>query len=257
MPSFTLVIPLLAAALAAPQASFPGKNPFDTDADAAIGQRYYVGQCSHCHGPEGQGGRGVNLAAGRYRHGGADAELFRTIRRGVPGSDMPGSNLSDNEIWRVVAFVRRLARAGAEEKATGDAEAGRRIYETRGGCVQCHAIGRRGGVLGPDLTEIGLRRSLKYLADSLTQPDAHVADDYRTVVVVGRDGKETAGVRVNEDDYSVQLRDIGEALRSFLKSEVRAVRAEKRSLMPAYGSRLSARELDDLVAYLSSLRGKP
>ena len=234
----------------------PAKNPYDTAADAAIGKRYFLGHCSQCHGPEGEGGRGINLTVGRYRMGGSDQELFRTIRRGIPGSEMPGSEFSEAETWRVVAFVRRLARAGAAEKASGDAEAGRRVYESRGACKQCHMVSGTGGALGPDLTEIGLRRSLRFLEQSLLQPDSFVPENYKTVTVVTRSGQEIKGVRLNEDDYSVQLRDLAETIRSITKSSARTVRTEKGSMMPAYGGKLSPKEIQDLVAYLSSLRGK-
>src|SRR5207244_2869748 len=54
------------------------RNPFDSAADAEIGRKYFLGHCAHCHGPQGEGGRGVNLTTGQYRHGGSDRELFRT-----------------------------------------------------------------------------------------------------------------------------------------------------------------------------------
>ncbi|MBI3697923.1 MAG: c-type cytochrome [Acidobacteria bacterium] len=235
----------------------PEKNPFDTPADAATGRKYFLGHCASCHGSDGEGGRGINLTTGRYRMGGSDRELFKTISRGIPGSEMPGSRLSDNEVWRLVAYARRLATAGAEEKAPGDATAGKLVYETKGGCVQCHVAGGRGGNLGPELSEIGMRRSLKFLRQSLTDPDAFVADDYKTVTVVTRSGERITGVRLNLDDYSIQLRDTKENLRSFLKRDLKEYTLEKRSLMPPYGTALSATELENLVAYLSSLRGKP
>src|SRR5688500_381165 len=167
----------------------PEKNPFDSDADAAIGKQYFVGHCAQCHGPEGEGGRGVNLTTGQYRHGSSDRELFQTIKRGIRGSEMPGSRLSDDETWRIVAFVRRLSTAGAQEKASGDPEAGKRIYESKGGCVSCHTIHGRGGSLGPELSEVGLRRSLKYLRESLTDPGAHINDVYRAVTVTTQSGE--------------------------------------------------------------------
>lgn len=235
----------------------PEKNPLDSDADAAIGKQYFVGHCAQCHGPEGEGGRGINLTTGRYRQGGSDRELFQTIKRGIRGSEMPGSGLSDNEVWRIAAFVRRLSTAGAQEKASGDPEAGKRVYESKGGCVACHSVYRKGGSLGPELSEVGLRRSLKYLRESLTDPGAHINDEYRAVTVTTQRGEEITGVRLNEDEYSVQLRDLAENLRSFLRSELKDVKRERRSLMPAYGSVLSVAELDNLVAYLSTLRGKP
>jgi putative heme-binding domain-containing protein len=240
-----------------PGNTVPEKNPFDSDADAAIGKQYFVGHCAQCHGPDGEGGRGINLTTGQYRYGGSDRELFQTIRRGIRGSEMPGSRVSDNETWKIVAFVRRLATAGAQEKASGDPEAGKRIYESKGACVPCHSIDRRGGSLGPELNQVGLRRSLKYLRESLVDPGAHISDEYRAVTVTTQRGEEITGVRLNEDEYSVQLRDLAENLRSFLKSELKEVKRERRSLMPAYGSVLSAAEIDDLVAYLNTLRGKP
>lgn len=234
----------------------PDKNPFDTPADAAAGRPYFLGHCAACHGPEGEGGRGINLTTGRFRRGTSDRELFRTISKGVPGSEMPGVRLSQPEVWKVITFVRRLAAQGAEEKAPGDPAAGRAVYEGKGACTQCHWINGRGGVLGPDLSEIGLRRSLKFLRESVTDPDKTVAEDYRTYSVVNRSGERVRGVRLNEDDYSIQLRDSKENLRSFHKPGLKEVKREPGSMMPPYGTALTATELDNLVAYLSSLRGK-
>jgi hypothetical protein len=60
---------------------------------------------------------------------------------------------------------------------------------------------------------------------------------------------------LNEDDYSIQMRDLHEELRSFLKSDLAEIRHERESLMPTYKNALSGQEIDNLVAYLSSLRG--
>ena len=69
------------------------------------------------------------------------------------------------------------------------------------------------------------------------------------------DGTKVRGVVLNEDDYSIQLRDMREELRSFLKSDLTEIRAERESLMPSYKDALSEMEINGLVAYLSSLRG--
>lgn len=231
------------------------KNPLDTPADVAIGHQYFLGHCAQCHGPDGAGGRGVNLTTGRYRHGDSDRQLYMTIRKGVPGSEMHGTRLSQSELWRVVAYVRRLGTAGAEEKATGNATAGKALYESKGACATCHAVNGKGGLLGPELTEIGLRRSLQFLRDSLVDPGADIAPEYRSALVITREGEQVQGVVLNEDDYSIQLRDMRQELRAFLKSDLKEVRAVKESLMPAYKSVFSEAELGDLVAYLNSLRG--
>jgi putative heme-binding domain-containing protein len=233
----------------------PANNPYDSAADLATGRQYFLGHCAQCHGPEGEGGRGVNLTTGHYRHGGSDRELYMTVRRGVRGSEMPGSRLSQPELWRVVAYVKRLGGAGAEEKASGDPKAGRAIYEGKGGCASCHIVNGAGGLLGPDLSEIGLRRSLKFLRDSIVDPSAYINPAYRSVSVVTRNGAKIRGIVLNEDDYSIQLRDTREELRSFLKSDLKNMQPEKESLMPSYKSILSETEINDLVACLNSLRG--
>ena len=233
----------------------PDTNPYSSPADMATGRQYFLGHCAQCHGPEGEGGRGVNLTTGHYRHGSSDRQLYMTLRRGVPGSEMPGSRLSQPELWRIVLYVKRLGAAGSEEKATGDAKAGRAIYEGKGACAACHIINGRGGLLGPELTEIGLRRSLKFLRDSILDPSAYVNPQYRSVTVVTTDGTKIRGVVLNEDDYSVQLRDTRQDPRSFLKSDLKDLQLEQQSLMPSYRSALSEKETDDLVAYLNSLRG--
>ncbi len=65
------------------------------------------------------------------------------------------------------------------------------------------------------------------------------------------------GVAKNEDTFSVQLLDTNQHLRLFLKSDVKDVVHEHKSLMPAYSEQmLSATELQDLLAYMESLRGE-
>ena len=56
--------------------------------------------------------------------------------------------------------------------------------------------------------------------------------------------------------FSVQIMDTRERIQGYLREDMRAVTNEKQSAMPAFGSeRLSDAELDDLLAYLTSLQG--
>ena len=156
----------------------------------------------------------------------------------------------------MVAFVKRLGSAGLEERARGDSAAGKAVYERRG-CATCHAIGSQGGSLGPELTDVGRRRGPKYLQESILKPEADVPIRYRAIQVTTKSGRTFAGIRLNEDDLSIQLRDTDDNLRSFLKANIKEIRRDHPSLMPAYGPLLINKELEDLVAYLSSLRGEP
>jgi putative heme-binding domain-containing protein len=233
------------------------ENPFSSPDDVEQGRRLFLTHCAYCHGSRGEGGRGADLTNGQYRLGGSPAQLFRTIRYGMPGSEMPAVRASDDDVWRMAAFVRKIGSAGLEERASGDAAAGKAVYGGKGGCAVCHSIGREGGALGPDLTDIGRRRGLAHLEESLVRPEADVPILFRAIRVATNSGQTVAGIRLNEDDLSIQLRDTADNLRSFLKANIKEIRRDQPSLMPAYGSTLSRKELTDLVAYLSSLRGAP
>src|SRR4051812_34431394 len=165
----------LVALLAAPsfvhaQSNPAASNPFDTPQGATQGAALFQTHCSYCHGARGEGGRGADLTTGQYRHGSSDASLFKNVRNGIPGTEMPVVSATDDEVWKIVAFVKKLG-AGSGEKASGDPVAGRAIYEGKGRCATCHSIGRDGGTLAPDLSDVGRRRDLAYLEESLVSPD--------------------------------------------------------------------------------------
>jgi len=232
----------------------PETNPHSSDADIRAGEALFQKHCSYCHGSFGEGGRGADLTAGIYRRGGRDPELYASVRNGIPGSEMAPVRATDDEVWQMVAFVKRLGSQGLLEKAPGDPAAGRTVYQKRA-CATCHRIGFEGGSLGPDLTDIGRRRGVKFLTESLVTPEADVPISYRGLQVVLKSGQTVTGVRLNRDDLSIQLRDTRDNLRSFLMENVREVRYDKPSLMPSYGT-MDKKELDDVVAYLNSLKGE-
>jgi putative heme-binding domain-containing protein len=230
----------------------PERNPYNSAADLALGEKLFTLRCALCHGAHGEGGRGVNLTTGQYRRGGSDREIFRTIRNGVPNSEMPRSRSDTAEVWRLAAWVKKLGSAETVEETTGDVESGRAIY-SKNGCAECHIIAGQGGDMGPDLTGIGRRRSLQYLRDSILDPSADVPSQYRVDTVTTLQGRRMRGIHLNEDDYSIQLRDAAGNLHVFLKTELKSFAHEKDSMMPPYRSLRSA-ELEDLVGYLKSLR---
>jgi len=220
------------------------------------GKRLYRAQCSDCHGPRGEGGRGPSLNRPVLRHAGDDAALVNIVSRGIPGTEMPRSGMSPRQAQQVAAFVRSLGRA-APAAVPGDPARGAHLYAGKGGCARCHTISGRGGALGPDLTDIGGRRSASYLRAALVDPQATVPEDFLQVRVTTRDGRRLTGVRLNEDAFSIQLRDLSEQIHSFWKSEIAELSKDwGQSPMPGYGTLLTAAEIDDLIAYLASLQGR-
>ena len=234
--------------------AFAQTNPFTSDADIRQGSALFQAHCSYCHGVRGEGGRGADLTAGVYRMGGADADLFKSIRSGVPGSEMPAVRVTEDEVWKMVAFVKRLGSQGLGERAPGDPAAGKLVYN-RIGCAGCHRIAQDGADVGPELSDIGRRRGVAFLEESLLKPEAVMPVNYRAIQVVLKSGVTVTGIRLNEDDLSVQVRDAGGNPRSFLKDSVKEIRHDKPSLMPSYEAALGKQDLANVVAYLSSLKG--
>jgi cytochrome c oxidase cbb3-type subunit III len=212
--------------------------------------------CAPCHGIHADGGRGPDLTLGTYNAGDQDADLLRVISRGVPGTEMAGyaGRVTDDELKQLVAYIRSVGHAQTAVK--GNAAAGEQLFWNKGACGQCHRVGTKGSSLGPDLTRVGRQRSIAYLTASLLKPDADVTPGYATVTVVTRDGKKIVGVERNFDNFSAQFVDLSGKYYSFLREDVTSMTREPRSLMPStYGKLLSETEVNDLIAYLNSLRG--
>lgn len=230
------------------------RNPHTTPADVAQGQKLYMGRCAGCHGPTGDGGKGANLAVPTLPQAATDRALYRIVRYGIPDTEMPATLMAPREVWQIAAFVRTLS--ASREKITGNPARGAELAaSSQGGCLQCHAIGLAGGRIGPALTAIGSRRGPGYLRAKLLDPTAGIAENFRLATIRTRDGKTITGVRLNEDPYSIQLRDFSDGIHSYFKDQLAAVNVERRTTMPSYKGRLSAAEIEDLVAYLLSLRG--
>ena len=240
------------------------KNP--SAEELAEGKLLFQGECGECHGVDGSGNVGPDLHGVTQKRG--DEGVFSVIRNGIPGTGMAGvSNLNDQRAWEVVAYVHTLTPTAADEAATGDPAKGRAVYEANG-CAACHYADGKGSGFGPQLSRIGEARSIKYLHDFLLDPGAHPPADaalpersaftgYLVTRVVTKSGREITGVRINEDTFTLDLEDVGGHYYSFNKSDLKSIEIEPgKSFMPSF-SNLSASDLDDLVAYLASLKGEP
>ena len=237
-----------------PPVEIPEKNPHTTAADVEMGKRLYLGRCGGCHGPTGDGGKGANLAVAVLPRATTDRALYRIIRYGIPDTEMPGSLMDAHEIWLTTAFVRSLGQVPTAA-TTGDAQAGAAVFRAKGGCLGCHALGNEGGRIGPSLSGIGARRGAGHLRAKIEDPASDVPHTFRLVQVTTKAGKSVSGIRLNEDTYSIQIRDFNGNLQSFWKADITTMSSEKKTNMPSYRGKLSETELNDLVAFLASERG--
>jgi cytochrome c oxidase cbb3-type subunit III len=232
-----------------------------TPADLEGGASVYTMYCGRCHGLDGSGAMGPPLARPRLRRGVDEAAVIDILVNGIPGTAMMGAwSLSEREIVQVTAYVRSLGRR-PPEALPGDPARGQSVY-VGAGCATCHIVDGEGSGLGPDLSDVGTRRGAAFLRESLIDPGAARPEravpyepyGYPAYVVVRaqpRRGAEVVGVRVNEDTFTIQLRDQQGRVHSFRKSELQRLRTEPATnLMPGYRDTLKSDELDDLVAFL-------
>jgi len=246
------------------------KNPFAGDAKAAkVGESQFRANCAFCHGLGARGGgRGPDLTRAQKRHGNSDADLYRTINEGVPGTAMPpngatqqGVGMTEEEIWQVITYIRSVEKK-TDATILGNAAHGKELFQGTAGCSTCHMIQGKGGRIGPDLSTTGSARSTEYLVESVRQPSKRLAQgiseamkefsqEYETVTVVTADGTKFMGVVLNEDHFTLQMMDTRENLHLFEKDKLKSLEKSRESLMPAYDQKmLSDKDLQDVVAYL-------
>jgi putative heme-binding domain-containing protein len=247
--SLLLVLSVSAASAQAVHA----KNPLGTGPDVvAAGHTIYNRTCTACHGIDGgEGERAPALVGDRRFFRLSESSIFDTIRGGIPGTAMPPFNLPDDDIWRIVVFIRAMRGSASETDVPGNAEHGMAVFTGKGGCLKCHMLNAHGGTIGPDLSNIGAQVTLKRLRESLSQ-QRPIPPDYRPIKVVTRDGQTVEGVAKNEDAFSVQILDYQDKLHLYITHELREIVPGKTSLMPHdYDKVLSAEEYQDLVAMLA------
>ena len=93
------------------------------------------------------------------------------------------------------------------------------VYQQQG-CVGCHIVNGEGSSFGPELTIIGAQRSLAYLRESVLNPSADVPPEFVSVRVRTREGKVVSGIRVNEDSFTIQMKDANNRFYSFRKADL-------------------------------------
>jgi len=124
------VLPQVSYVLRAPEGPAAGyrvsqvqsrvQNPYAAS-DAAVeeGRFLYIRMnCAYCHGFDGTGGMGPDLTDNQWRYGASDVDVFNTIYRGrAQGMPAWGPVLSEDQIWKLVAYVRSLGGATASRYA--------------------------------------------------------------------------------------------------------------------------------------------
>jgi alcohol dehydrogenase (cytochrome c) len=211
------------------------------------GRQAYQSRCAGCHGDDGKGGG----------HGPAMANIPATatalrdlIRNGIPDRGMPAFRIPIAEADAIAAHVLTFRAAAAPTQTIpGDPAAGARFFDGKGACASCHTIHGRGGIVGPDLSDIARRRTPAQIESALRNPAGA-----RDVTVRLRAGETLRGVAKNESAFDLQLLATDNRLHLLTKDRIAEITREK-SLMPAVAA--TPEELRDLIAYLAAPKTSP
>jgi putative heme-binding domain-containing protein len=237
----------------------------ETPEDVAAGTKLFETSCSTCHGLDGGGGMGPNIQGIPMRLGAETVTNF--IKNGVPASGMPAfaGQLNATQIQQIIEYLLTL-KAKDAGVVTGNADKGKEVYGSSG-CATCHMINGEGGDTGPELTNVGGSRGVTYLHNTVLYPGSDLPQqpvrletggllEYMYVHVITKDGHSFDGTRVTEDSFKIVIEDAKGDFHTFLKQDLRTLDKEPgKSLMPSYKGKLSDDQLNDLVAYLASLKG--
>ena len=223
--------------------------------DIEDGGRAFRNTCANCHGPDGDQIAGIDLGRGQFRRPLSDQELVGIIRNGIPNTPMPATNMSDVQATKIVAYLRSVAASRKTVATAGDAARGKAIFDGKGACETCHRVNGSGSRVGPDLSRVGQLRRTTELEQSLLDPAAEVLPGNRFYRVTTKDGVSISGRLLNHDTFTVQILDMKEQLRSFVKADLKD-NGFVPTPMPSYKGRLDSQETADVVSYLVSLKGR-
>ena len=193
-----------------------------------------------------------------------ESDLARNLLRQVRGS---GGNEAletairkagrlENASWLWSPQLRdELVAAASTDGSPARGEAIYRRVQLQ--CIQCHAIGSAGGLVGPNLISMGGSSQPDYIVESLLAPSAKLKEGYTTLSVLTDEGEVLNGIVTGRDEDLIRLRL---ADGKEVQVETETVEQEKpgKSLMPeGLLDSLTKPELVDLVSFLSALGRDP
>jgi cytochrome c oxidase cbb3-type subunit III len=223
--------------------------------DPEEGTRLFRAKCASCHGLQGNGGGGgIDLLQGKFKRPASDLDIWGYLRDGIPGTAMDKVNVTEKQAGDIIAYMRARAKSRFTNDVSGDAVRGKAVFESKGGCLNCHAVKGNGSHFGPDLSDIGSARKPAEIERSLIDPDADIAPQNRLIRLVPPNGQPIIGRQLNEDTFTVQVIDSKDQLRTFERSAFREITVLDHSPMPSVAGNLTSAEIADLVTYLAGLK---
>lgn len=142
-----------------------------------------------------------------------------------------------------------------EALAGGDVAKGRNVFINKAAvqCQRCHKVDGQGGEVGPPVNGIG-KQTAEYLLESIVIPNKAIAKGYDSVLITTLDGKSITGVLRGEDEKEVKIITAEGKPITIKKADIDERKATKSAMPEDIITKLSKRELRDLIAFLASLK---
>ncbi len=240
------------------------------NAAAQTPERQFAQLCAGCHGETATGtDRGPALVNNRSLRRRTEDQIHDLIRTGTTGG-MPAFPLPEAQLRPLAKHIRAFNASAFDVQPDGDPDGGSRFFFGAGRCATCHMVRGRGGVNGPDLSNVGKELTLRDLGETLDNPTARLGvhstaacpgwafcpdESWRVVNVHLRNGKALRGFARSQGAHDLQLQTFDGRLQLLGDTEYDRVERETTAYMPALSA--SAAERRDLIAYLSRLGGVP
>ncbi|MDA1141980.1 MAG: discoidin domain-containing protein [Planctomycetota bacterium] len=121
-------------------------------------------------------------------------------------------------------------------------------------CMRCHIIGGEGGWSGPDLTDLGNRKTPEEIVEDLLFPSKSFHELFKTYQLTGKDGRNFIGTIQRESNFEYELFEANGNRVLLDKAQVKEKKNLPKSLMDeGLTSSLRLDEFSDLVRFLSEL----
>jgi putative membrane-bound dehydrogenase-like protein len=179
--------------------------------------------------PAGKVTLGGNLPAGKS---GPKANYFVVIQpKPLPPQSVPST-----------AAPSLAALEGA------DARRGEALFFHSAACATCHRVGNRGTNFGPDLTNLGDRMEVKYVVQSILDPNAVITEGF-SAHSIEAEGQSHLGVLLSTG-RTVRLGVAGGRIVEIPEEKITKHETLPVSPMPPMGSLLSPQDVADVTAWL-------
>lgn len=218
------------------------------------GDSLFQQSCSFCHGRDAGGAAGgTDLKGSKLVTEDVDGDkIGAVVRSGRPEKGMPHFEFSDQQIASLMAFIHTQQNnaltwgrrtVDVSDLQTGNAEAGRRYFNSVGGCAVCHSP-------TGDLAGIASR----YEGLALEQQMLYPKDAKSKVTVTLASGQTIQGALKYLDEFTVGMIDLTGTYRSWRTSDVKYKVDAPVNAHVELLSKYTDEDVHNLMAYLQTLR---